>query len=408
MPGTLANRLRLIRETGGAEGERRDSPAGKTVFRAGDGESAARALPEALNAGGWVSTGFFSARRTVTRDSDPRYRQAMPPPGTPFPRVLPVLVPGVFRYLAVPAARGELYAEDLLFFDLETSGLSTAAGTVAFLAAFGRFVPDAGEGREKGWRFRIDQHIMLDFPGENDFLAAALHELYGAREGRPPLLVTYNGKTFDLPIMRNRALFSGIFLPEPCHADLLHPARRLWRRMLPSCSQRVIEEEILGLDREGDVPGAEAPDIWFQFLKTGAADRLCLVADHNLRDIAGLAVLFTAFADIAARPLAAPERYRCDPEALALCWRRSRRQEGFTVDGTDRETENALMENAARSGWPRAVTILAIEAEWRERNAVKALALVERTLARDGIGGAFRESLLCRRERLLRKTRRGG
>jgi hypothetical protein len=223
--------------------------------------------------------------------------------------------------------------EDLVFFDLETTGLSGGAGTVAFLAAFGRFTPirrgqapgmDRGaEADPPGFRLRIDQYLLLDYSGEHDFLEVLLPEFL--RAGGSSLAFTYNGKSFDAQILKTRCLMNGFTPPVYDHADLLHPARRLWRRVLPSCSQGEIETAVLGLDRTADVPGALAPDIWFSFLRSGDGEALLGICDHNVRDIVGLAALFSALGHIARDPLETGKAYRVDMAALALRWREAAR-----------------------------------------------------------------------------------
>jgi uncharacterized protein YprB with RNaseH-like and TPR domain len=234
--------------------------------------------------------------------------------------------------------------ESLLLFDLETTGLSGGAGTVAFLAAFGRFRPGA--------KLEIVQYLLLDYPGESEFIDAVLGEFSG-----DPVLVTYNGKSFDSQILRTRCVMNGVFPPDPPHLDLVHPARRLWRRIFGSCSQVDVEEGILGVRREGDLPGSEAPDAWFEYLKTGNAGRLEAIADHNGRDIAGLAGILLRMAEIAADPVAAVDSgEKIDPEQLALVWLRS-----SAVLPDPHAAARALLERAAVRGFPRAAFALARE-----------------------------------------------
>jgi uncharacterized protein YprB with RNaseH-like and TPR domain len=333
----------------------------------------------------WLPSGFKTLKRTLRPGAFPAFPAS-------FPRNLAVLAPDLFRYAA---AGGLPCREALLFFDLETSGLSGGAGTVAFLAAFGRIKPGGME---------ITQYLLLDYPGEPDFVAAMVREFREeGREGGPPLVVSYNGKTFDSQILKTRCLMNGIAPPEYFHADLLHPARRLWKRTLPDCSQATIETRILGLDRTGDIPGAMAPDIWFSFLKTQEAGDLLGICDHNLRDILGLAALFAALSEISAAPVETLERFRFDPESLALRWREAlAKRPGFFGPGTG--PADALLREAANRGFPRALRLLAVEAEWRLRDFSLALAHTERALALEELNPAFREDMLRRRERLLKKT----
>ena len=444
MKGNLRNRLLLIREMEG----RKNAADTNTVPAAVPGAVSAADVREkeaplrrekAVSSNGappplpgWESAGFFAARRTVTLD----FPCALPPA---FPRTLGIAAPDFFDYLAVPAVRGKAGPESLCFFDLETTGLSSGAGTVAFLAAFGRLVPaGGGDGR---YTLRVNQYLLLDYPGEGDFLEEALKEFGGNQAPEtpgesfpPPLVVTYNGKTFDAQILKTRCLMNAIVPPDYCHADLLHPARRLWKRVLPSCSQASIETAVLGLDRSGDIPGSEAPDIWFDFLRTGRTEALYGICDHNIRDIYGLARLMAALVEIAASPLEALEKYRCDAERLALRWWKICREERFGVPpsgsrnaetpagGDEFERGKSLLDYAAERGWKKALLVRMIDAEWRLKDPAKALAFVNEALALDSVREArvpepdripvtvgvplpeeFRDSLLHRRERLLRK-----
>jgi uncharacterized protein YprB with RNaseH-like and TPR domain len=320
----------------------------------------------------------------------------LPLPVPQIPPDLGILVP-VFSEFSDPAS--------LLFFDLETTGLSGGAGTLAFLAAFGRLV-EAGAAGE----ISITQYLLLDYPGEGDFLEAVRGEF---RDGI--LAASYNGKNFDSQILKNRWLMNGIVPAEYAHGDLLYPARRLWRRVLPDCSQGTIEREILGLSRAGDVGGAFAPEIWFNFLKKGETGPLLKICEHNLRDILGLASLFACLCNIAAEPREAREKYRADGEGLALLWFYAARQ-GRADPGLARR----LLEAAAEEGYPRACRRLAVELEWGRggfpgvapgspvRDLGRALALTERALEyRSGnLGGGARKDLESRRERLLKKLGR--
>jgi uncharacterized protein YprB with RNaseH-like and TPR domain len=362
-------------------------------------------------------------------------------PEFPLPPALPILIPDLFRY-DPGALPGPV---DMVFFDLETTGLSGGAGTVAFLAAFGRFLPAPPEEGAAPFRLRVDQYLLLDYPGEDDFLAALLPEF--AAGSRPPLVLTYNGKSFDTPLLRTRCIMMGRRPTVYAEGDLLHPARRLWKRVLPSCSQGEIETAVLGLDRTGDVGGALAPDIWFAFLKDADPGPLRGICDHNLRDIRGLAALFAALARIAREPLVARDRFRCDGEALALHWRLSLLRGGAGdlgpgAPGTGRE----LLAAAAAEGRPRAALVLgldlirqglaaegrrqilsvargscgaegpvraaayralAVDAEWRQKKIGEALALVEEALLLEDAGEGQRRDLLRREERLRRRLGRG-
>ncbi|MCK5197291.1 MAG: ribonuclease H-like domain-containing protein, partial [Spirochaetales bacterium] len=167
--------------------------------------------------------------------------------------------------------------ENLIFYDLETTGLSGGAGTIAFLAGFGWI--------EKS-RLIINQYFLHDFPGEIDFLLL-INELLAPGK----ILVSYNGKSFDHPLLGTRFLMKGLKLHELPEIDLLHAARRLWKKRLPTCRLGTIESNILGIHRIDDVPGIEVPDIYFDYLKNGQETRLAGVFKHHLQDIKSLAGL---------------------------------------------------------------------------------------------------------------------
>jgi uncharacterized protein YprB with RNaseH-like and TPR domain len=165
-----------------------------------------------------------------------------------------------------------------VFFDLETTGLSGGAGTHAFLVGFGWFDADA---------FVCEQHLMTGYAGERGMLAVVADEL-----SRAGALVTYNGKSFDAPVIETRYLFHR--LESPCgqvpHLDVLHPARRFWGSLGDlGCSLIALEQHLLGARRTGDVPGFEIPARYFQFVRTGDAQPLADVLEHNRLDLLSLA-----------------------------------------------------------------------------------------------------------------------
>jgi hypothetical protein len=146
------------------------------------------------------------------------------------------------------------------------------------------------------------------------------------------------------------------FPPPPfLQNDLLYPARRMWKRVLPNCSQSTVEAAVLGIDRTGDIPGSRAPEIWFAFLRSGGGEAqarlLSGICDHNVRDISGLSALLRAFAAIAASPLQEAARFSCDAENLAMLFRRAASREGQDSRELRRDARE-LLELAARD-YPR-------------------------------------------------------
>lgn len=187
---------------------------------------------------------------------------------------------------------GLLEPSRLVFLDTETTGLAGGTGTCAFLI---------GIGAVEGVQFRVRQFFLRDYPEEK----ALLHALADALE-RYEGLVTFNGKTFDVPLLETRYALARMKSPfqRLFHLDALHPARRLWKLRLESCKLTVLESAVLGIRREGDVPGSEIPGIYFDYLRTGDARGLQPVFYHNALDILTLAALTVQLA----RALADPAR----------------------------------------------------------------------------------------------------
>jgi uncharacterized protein YprB with RNaseH-like and TPR domain len=171
------------------------------------------------------------------------------------------------------------------FVDVETTGLVGGTGTYVFLVGLGTFEP---AGRQGGYgAFRLRQFFLADVPGERVMLAAVAGALTGCRA-----LVSFNGRQFDLPLLETRLTLSRLpALPRLPHLDLLYPARRLYRRRLPSCRLASLEEALLGLDREDDVPGWAIPALYFDYVHRGEAGPLRAVFRHNALDILSLVAL---------------------------------------------------------------------------------------------------------------------
>jgi len=108
------------------------------------------------------------------------------------------------------------------------------------------------------------------------------------------ILCTFNGRTFDAPLLNSRFLMNRISEPHfpPFHADVLYPARRLWKLRLKKCTLANLEEQLLHVEREEDLPGALVPQTYFQYLKDSHFDPLLKILEHNKQDIVSLAQLF--------------------------------------------------------------------------------------------------------------------
>src|SRR5216684_3214073 len=172
-----------------------------------------------------------------------------------------------------------------LFLDTETTGLAGGTGTYAFLVGLAWW--DAGG-------LQVEQFFMRDFTEEY----SVLHEL-SARAAERPVLVTFNGKSFDWPLLENRfTMTRSIAVPKlAAHLDLLHPARALWKLRLGSVrlvelERHVLDAPRLGWHRENDVASALIPQFYFDYLRGGPAEPLAGVVRHNQMDLRGLAALF--------------------------------------------------------------------------------------------------------------------
>ncbi len=224
-------------------------------------------------------------------------------------------------------APGSSARPPFIFFDLETTGLSGGAGTLAFLVGCGWFDRDGS--------FITRQFLLARHADERVLLEAVAGEL--ARAGA---LVSFNGKSFDAPLLEGRYLFhriawNGRDMP---HVDVIHSARRFWKprdRSAPGmresrpiaapafntgragegCSLQTLERQIIGARRHGDVPGFEIPGRYFQFVRSGDPGPLEPVLEHNRLDLLTLAALTARLLNLAR---SGPDAIADAREALAL------------------------------------------------------------------------------------------
>lgn len=195
------------------------------------------------------------------------------------------------RGLARLGASEELDVRRCLFLDTETTGLSGGAGTVAFLV---------GVGYVQGRDLVVEQFLMRDYGDEPEMLLR-LSQLFP----RFDTAVTFNGKTFDIPLLQERFTMCRMreIWRELDQLDLLHPARRAWKLRLGSCRLCELEGRILGIYREGDLPGSEVPQRYFSYLSSGDFSLMEDVLRHNRQDIASLAALLLKLSQVYANPL---------------------------------------------------------------------------------------------------------
>ena len=196
--------------------------------------------------------------------------------------------------------------ESFAFLDTETTGLSGGTGTYAFLIGAGRFIDG---------KFQLLQLFMRD-PVEEPAQLYALEEFLAPCQG----LVTYNGKSFDIPLLVSRYTTHGWQTPllDYAHVDLLHLCRRLWRDRLPSRTLGNIEAHILGAQRsQDDVPGWMIPQLYFDYLRSGNAEPLRSVFYHNAMDVVSLAALLAHTSGVLSDPLAESSTHGVDLLSLA-------------------------------------------------------------------------------------------
>lgn len=188
---------------------------------------------------------------------------------------LPANLLDVLSEQEIPDSPPERWA----FLDTETTGLAGGSGTYAFLTGVGRIVPDG---------FRVRQFFLREYVEERSALAALAAHL-----SEFDVLITYNGKSYDQPLLETRYRMSRHKAPfaRLAHLDLLHGARRLWKLRLESCRLIELEQQILGFEREGDLAGELIPYVYFEYLRSREARPLIPIFHHNAMDILTLACL---------------------------------------------------------------------------------------------------------------------
>ena len=199
---------------------------------------------------------------------------------------------GLARWSRVPELE-QKNLDQFIFLDTETTGLSGGTGTMAFMVGVARF---------RGESLAMEQ-FFLRSPAEEAALLAGLEEFCDGMAA----VVTYNGKSFDIPILNTRYILQGFTSPfeDLPHLDLLHLTRRIWRARLEQCNLGNIEQQILQLQRDGDeVPGYLVPEYYAQYLRDGNAEPLRGIFYHNEQDVLSLAALFALFTDMLEAPTA--------------------------------------------------------------------------------------------------------
>ena len=347
-------------------------------------------------------------------------------PPTPRPRPVRVLPRGfeeiptpygaaVLRQDVIPLPPLEPHPGNVAYLDTETTGLSGGSGTLVFAAAIARPI-DCG--------LRVAQ-IFLPQPGlEAAFLDVLREELEPADE-----VATFNGASFDLPVLRTRwvmARMQGELLSAP-HIDLLTLVRALYRHRLESCTLRMVEERVLGYERDDPIPSALVPDAFFAYLREGSLEFLEAALEHNRLDVISLVHLHSRLlvrlrgdeAGMDAADWLALGRHRFRRGARADGWRALRNATSFAKGEASATAglliSRRLLRRGAVAAADRLLDWLETSAaedirvsiararllEWRRRDPHQALSIVEAAQRRMPDRAPDLEH---RRERLRRKV----
>ena len=263
----LAERLQRLRADAGVVTPRVDPPPANGVGAAPTRGGAA-----------------FDALRELVRARE--LRRAQPRAPLPAPAGEEI-APGVryversFAYAAAPLLELPALAEPversrLLCFDTETTGLAGGVGTRAFMI---------GAAAWQDGHLTVRQLYLTTLAGE-----AAMLETFAGWLLEDTILVSYNGKSYDAPLLKGRLRLNRVEhrLAELPHLDWLHPVRRRYRGVFANCKLATIEREVLRIVREDDLPGAEAPAAWLAFLRGESSRNLARVLEHNRQDVVTL------------------------------------------------------------------------------------------------------------------------
>jgi len=313
-----------------------------------------------------------------------------------------------------------------IFFDIETSGMGIGAGVYAFMVGFGTF---------EGDEFCLRQYFLRDYCEEE----AMLHLLDQQIQERS-WWISFNGRTFDLPILQARFTCGRRRMPLAAapHLDLLYPARQLWRKRLRSCALSSLEAGVLGAPRDADVPGWLVPQLYFEYLRYGDTSYMPRVFYHNAQDILSLVTLSARSEAVLRNAGCEAVEHATDLYSLGVVLGANDRPdlaqvslERALLQGLPIELENEALHHLGRllrrtgltdralavwqalraRGELSAYLELAKEYEHHRRDPVSALRVVTEALSLQELpakGACSAPELRQRLERLRRKTGSGG
>ncbi len=186
----------------------------------------------------------------------------------------------------------KLNPDQICFIDTETTGLAGGTGTIPFMIGIGWWEKASG----KGWKFIVRQYLIGDFGDEEAMLLDLEKDL-----SRFKFFCTYNGRSFDIPLLKTRAVLHRIrpSLFNLPNLDLLYFTRRMWSKCLDSCRLGSIEEHVLGIERGPDIDSALIPELFFQLARTGECPLMERILNHNAQDLVSLGSLLYTLTDIA-------------------------------------------------------------------------------------------------------------
>lgn len=261
--------------------------------------------------------------------------------------------------LALDTELSSIDPRRMLYLDTETTGLAGGTGTIPFLIGLAWFEDES---------LRIEQ-LVLRAPGEEAPMLRRLAE----RVESASCIVSYNGKSYDWPLLRNRFVLNRVPVATPAaHLDLLHCARRIFKRRLGQVRLVHLEAQVLGMKREHDIDGAEIPQRFWDFVRLADGGALAPVIEHNANDLIALAAIVATLADRYEE--LSPEHEPADQLGVA--------QVAVRADDHDRAQRYA--EAAADGGGPADVTVdalwLAAELARRRDDHLARVALLERAL----------------------------